>query len=150
MDRMLSENLKMDKMEPLEVALFYQEAFKLVSYIVTRYRMYRVKENPSEIQGGETRGASDRGSARDLNRTIGERMARYDLKIMKLSEVSGEMPFCYRYRLTDPILQASIHSHGVLMPVVVSNDQRPVVISGHKRFYAARTLKKKEILRSWR
>lgn len=44
MDRLLSENLQMDKMDPLEVALFYQEAFKLVSYMVERFSMYRMKE----------------------------------------------------------------------------------------------------------
>lgn len=44
MDRLLSENLQMEKMDPLEVALFYQEVFKLVSYMVERYSMYRMKE----------------------------------------------------------------------------------------------------------
>ena len=31
-------------MDPLEVALFYQEVFALVSYMVERYQMYRMKE----------------------------------------------------------------------------------------------------------
>jgi len=44
MNRLLSENLQMDKMDPLEVALFYQEAFMLVHYMVERYQMYRMKE----------------------------------------------------------------------------------------------------------
>ena len=44
LDRMLSESLQIDKMDPLEVALFYQEAFKLVSYMVERFSMYRMKE----------------------------------------------------------------------------------------------------------
>ena len=44
MDRILSETLQMDKMDPLEVALFYQEVFMLVRYMIDRYQMYRVKE----------------------------------------------------------------------------------------------------------
>lgn len=44
MNRLLSEDLKMDKMDPLEVALFYQEVFVLVRYMVERYQMYRMKE----------------------------------------------------------------------------------------------------------
>ena len=43
-DRLLSENLQMDKMDPLEISLFYQQAFKLVSYMVERFQMYRMKE----------------------------------------------------------------------------------------------------------
>lgn len=44
MDRLLSETLQMDKMNPLEVALFYQEVFMLVRYMIERYQMYRMKE----------------------------------------------------------------------------------------------------------
>ncbi len=44
MDRILSETLQMDKMDPLEVALFYQEVFMLVRYMIDRYQMYRMKE----------------------------------------------------------------------------------------------------------
>ncbi len=44
MNRLLSEKLEMDKMDPLEVALFYQEVFMLVRYMVERFQMYRVKE----------------------------------------------------------------------------------------------------------
>ena len=44
MGRLLSESLQIDKMDPLEVALFYQEVFVLVSYMVERYQMYRMKE----------------------------------------------------------------------------------------------------------
>jgi hypothetical protein len=44
MNRVLSENLKIDKMDPLEVALFYQEVFTLVKYMVERFQMYRMKE----------------------------------------------------------------------------------------------------------
>jgi hypothetical protein len=44
MNRLLSESLQIDKMNPLEVALFYQEAFMLVSYMVERFQMYRMKE----------------------------------------------------------------------------------------------------------
>lgn len=44
MNRLLSENLQIDKMDPLEVALFYQEVFSLVNYMVERFQMYRMKE----------------------------------------------------------------------------------------------------------
>ena len=44
MSRLLSESLKIEKMDPLEVALFYQEVFVLVLYMVERYQMYRMKE----------------------------------------------------------------------------------------------------------
>jgi len=44
MNRLFSEDLQIEKMDPLEVALFYQEAFMLVSYMVDRYQMYRMKE----------------------------------------------------------------------------------------------------------
>lgn len=44
MSRLLSENLQMDKMDPMEVALFYQEVFMLVKYMVERFQMYRMKE----------------------------------------------------------------------------------------------------------
>ena len=44
MSRLLSESLQIDKMDPREVALFYQEVFSLVRYMVERYQMYRMKE----------------------------------------------------------------------------------------------------------
>lgn len=44
MSRLLSENLQIDKMDPLEVALFYQEVFMLVRYMIGRFQMYRMKE----------------------------------------------------------------------------------------------------------
>ncbi len=44
MSRLLSEKLQIEKMDPLEVALFYQETFSLVSYMVERFQMYRMKE----------------------------------------------------------------------------------------------------------
>lgn len=59
--------------------------------------------------------------------------------------LQGGGPSCYRYRLADPALEASIQRHGMLMPVLVSDEVRPVVIAGHKRLHAARALKLKEI-----
>ncbi len=44
MSRLLSEKLQIEKMDPLEVALFYQEVFMLVSYMVERFQIYRMKE----------------------------------------------------------------------------------------------------------
>jgi len=55
------------------------------------------------------------------------------------------MPFCYRYRLKDVELLASVKRSGILMPVVVTNAARPAVIAGHRRLFAAQTLKLKEI-----
>jgi len=52
---------------------------------------------------------------------------------------------CYRYRLTDPVLQASIRKYGILSPLVVSNAALPVVLEGHKRLHAAQALKLKEV-----
>ena len=53
MNRLLSENLDVEKMDPLEVALFYQQVFKLVSYMVDRYQMYRIKEILIKIKEGK-------------------------------------------------------------------------------------------------
>ncbi|MFH1799802.1 MAG: peptidase MA family metallohydrolase [Candidatus Omnitrophota bacterium] len=53
MNRLLSENLKIDKMDPLEVALFYQEVFALVSYMVERFQMYRMKEILEKFKEGQ-------------------------------------------------------------------------------------------------
>lgn len=53
MDRLLSENLNMDKMDQLEIALFYQEVFKLVSYMVEKYQMYRMKEILVKLRDGK-------------------------------------------------------------------------------------------------
>ncbi len=55
------------------------------------------------------------------------------------------MPYCFRYRLPDPDLQASIRRHGLLTPVLLTHEERPVVIAGHKRLHAARALKIKEV-----
>ncbi len=53
MNRLLSENLKIEKMDPLEVALFYQEVFMLVRYMVDRYQMYRMKEILAKFKEGK-------------------------------------------------------------------------------------------------
>ena len=53
LNRLLSENLKMDKMDPLEVVLFYQEVFELVRYMVDRFQMYRMKEILVEFKEGK-------------------------------------------------------------------------------------------------
>lgn len=53
MSRLLSENLKIEKMDPLEVTLFYQEVFMLVSYMVDRFQMYRMKEILQKFKEGK-------------------------------------------------------------------------------------------------
>ncbi len=60
-------------------------------------------------------------------------------------KISAQMPYCYRYRLEDAELLASIKALGILMPIVVTNAERPVVIAGHKRFHAAQALKMREV-----
>ena len=52
-DRLLSENLQIDKMDPMEVALFYQEVFSLVSYMVERFQMYDMKEILEKFKEGK-------------------------------------------------------------------------------------------------
>ena len=71
--------------------------------------------------------------------------AVYPWCFRNVKSLATGMPFCYRYRLADPFLEASIKKYGILMPIVVSDAARPVVIAGHKRFHVARTLKMKEI-----
>ena len=70
-------------------------------------------------------------------------MARYDSKILKISKISKVTPYGFRYRLRDDVLKASLKRFGMLMPIVVTNAERPVVIAGHKRFFAAQALKLK-------
>jgi hypothetical protein len=53
MSSLLSENLKVDKMDPMEVSLFYQEVYKLVSYMVERYQLYRMKEVLQKFKEGK-------------------------------------------------------------------------------------------------
>jgi len=72
-------------------------------------------------------------------------MARYDLKTVKVVSLSKSMPYCFRYRLPDSHLQDSIRRCGLLTPIMVMAGERPAVISGHRRLYAARVLKIGEI-----
>jgi len=51
--RVFSEKLQMDKMDPLEVALFYQQVFVLVHYMVERFQMYRMKEILAKFKDGK-------------------------------------------------------------------------------------------------
>ncbi len=52
-NQLLSENLELDKMNPLRVALFYQQSFMLVSYMIERYQMYRMKEMLGKFKEGK-------------------------------------------------------------------------------------------------
>ncbi len=72
-------------------------------------------------------------------------MACYDPRVLKISKISKGMPHCFRYRLFDPHLQASIRKFGILIPVIVTDAGRPVVIAGHKRLHAAQALRMKEV-----
>ena len=53
-ESILTENALMKKKDPLEIMLFYQEAYSLVSYIVQRYQMYSVKEMLGKFKDGKT------------------------------------------------------------------------------------------------
>lgn len=59
--------------------------------------------------------------------------------------LSGNSPFCFRYALKDEDLQASIKRSGILTPLVIMKTKHPVVIAGHRRLFAARALKMKEV-----
>ena len=65
--------------------------------------------------------------------------------VQRVTEIAVHVPYCYRYRLVDPILQASIKRSGILMPILVTVGDRPTVIAGHKRLHAARALKLKTV-----
>ena len=64
---------------------------------------------------------------------------------IKVAAIGQEMPYGFRYRLKDDALRASMKQFGILTPIVVADAKRPVVIAGHKRLHAARTLKMKEV-----
>lgn len=72
-------------------------------------------------------------------------MARFDSKVLKVSGISKETPFGFRCRLRDDALKSSLKRFGMLVPVLVTDARRPVVIAGHKRLAAARRLKMKEV-----
>lgn len=72
-------------------------------------------------------------------------MACYGFKTLKISGISKAATYCFRYRLRDDALKASLRRSGILMPVIVTNAECPVVIAGHKRLCAAQTLKLKEV-----
>ncbi len=65
--------------------------------------------------------------------------------VKMLRGIGLDGPFCYRYRLEDAELLASMRALGILTPIIVTHDERPVVIAGHKRLCAARALKLKEV-----
>ncbi|MFH0984537.1 MAG: peptidase MA family metallohydrolase [Candidatus Omnitrophota bacterium] len=53
LSRIFSEKLQMEKMDPMEVALFYQESFMLVKFMVDRFQMYRMKEILAKFKEGK-------------------------------------------------------------------------------------------------
>lgn len=55
-------------------------------------------------------------------------------------QISTDFPYSVRYRLEDISLKDSVTKHGVLTPLWVSADHPRVLISGHRRFIAARSL----------
>lgn len=68
-------------------------------------------------------------------------MEKYVFKIIPLAEIADTFPFRVRYRLDrDPRLEASLKVRGILMPLLVSGGSPARMISGHRRFLAARAL----------
>ncbi len=74
---------------------------------------------------------------------VGGSSHSWGLKAVK--EIKTGNPYCYRYRLADDLLQASIKRSGIMIPVLVTEGNRPTVISGHRRLHAARVLKFKNV-----
>lgn len=65
---------------------------------------------------------------------------------VKMAEISRQMPFCYRFRLGDRVLEDSIRRQGVLIPLTVQKlGNRYRVLAGHKRLEIARKLGCKKI-----
>ena len=71
-------------------------------------------------------------------------MARHVFKILKIFSFSKKAPFCFRFRLQDDGLKDSVERHGILMPLLVTGGNQPVVIAGYKRLCAARALNLRE------
>lgn len=70
-------------------------------------------------------------------------MESHAYKIIPLKELSEDPAYSLRYRLEDEALEKSVRKRGVLQPLTV--EARGRIVSGHKRFYAARKLGMKEI-----
>ncbi len=72
-------------------------------------------------------------------------MARYTLRTVEVAKVSGKMPSNCRYRLEDVALKASVKKLGVLVPLIVTGGESPVLVTGHRRFVAARECGLREV-----
>lgn len=68
-------------------------------------------------------------------------MEGYAYNVLELKQISSQNPFCLRYRLQDSLLETSIEKRGIVTPLVVSShDSGAQIISGHKRWFAAKNL----------
>ncbi|HRY85741.1 MAG TPA: ParB N-terminal domain-containing protein, partial [Candidatus Omnitrophota bacterium] len=72
-------------------------------------------------------------------------MACHDPQRIAVARVAGSMPYCFRHCLSDDALKNSIKRSGVLLPVIITGNKRPLLITGHRRFVAARLFKIKEM-----
>lgn len=66
-------------------------------------------------------------------------MARYVYKVIPIQLLSAQFPNACRYRLEDPELEKSMAARGMVQPLLITA-RTPVVISGHKRIWAAKKL----------
>ena len=65
-------------------------------------------------------------------------MARYVYTTVRLNEIPGDFPFCWRYRLEDEALKDSIARRGEQLPLTL--DEKKNVLNGHRRVWAASAL----------
>lgn len=72
-------------------------------------------------------------------------MENYISKSIAADQIREDFPFCCRYRPASPVLQESIAKRGVLTALVVTKDARPAIVSGHRRYQAARKAGIREI-----
>lgn len=70
-------------------------------------------------------------------------MARYSYKTIKTADIPEVQPYQFRRMTLDPSLLASVKKRGIQQPLVVT--QARELLSGHRRFAAARELKISEI-----
>src|SRR3990167_8594572 len=72
-------------------------------------------------------------------------MGGYVSEKIKISSVATSPSYHSRYSLEDKFLEESIARRGVLFPVVVNGNKETVLVTGYKRFHAARALGLEEI-----
>lgn len=66
-------------------------------------------------------------------------------RLISLTEIDSETPYCLRYDCRDSGLAASLENQGIRFPLLLRKaGERAVLLSGHKRFFYAQRKKWKE------